>query len=73
MRREKAGRTGYSWSVIITAMIGECVNSLRMELRGVKADQQAALHLPGCIHAQYSCSLGYSDAHPEPCVLRRSW
>ena len=72
-RREKAGRTGYSWSVMITPAEGERVkNLLCRKPQYVKANQQAVLHLPCCIRAQYSYSLGYSDAYPEQCVLRPS-
>jgi hypothetical protein len=31
VRREKAGRTGYSWSVIITATVGNESSSIRIE------------------------------------------
>ena len=72
VRREKAGRTGYSWSVIMTATVEISQVPLHMAVKR-KADLRVALHLPYCIRGPYSCSLEHSDAHPELCVLRQSW
>jgi hypothetical protein len=69
VRRENAGRTGYSWSVIMTATAGISQAPLYWET----ADLQVALHLPCCIRALYIGSLGHSGVRPEPFVRRPSW
>lgn len=72
VRRENAGRTGYSWSVIMMAEEGKSARRLYMKSRSL-LDLQAALHHPCCRHGRCSCSLVHSVAGLEEFSLRPSW
>jgi len=65
VRREKAGRTGYSWSVIMMAA-GDTYEVARYKAEsGQQTDLQVALLHHGCIHGRYNCSPARSVAGPD--------
>jgi len=71
VRREKAGRTGYSWSVIMIAEEGNELDNSNTSR--ALTHLKVALHHPCCTHARCNCSLVRSGAGPEEFSLRLSW